>query len=123
MAFQLLPSQLDGVEDVTQLLLHIDFFVQPLHITWLLKRVREVRSFGGKHLHFHVHRLGDDENVGEDDGCIKEVSVSPNGLQSDLCGQLRSAAALEEVVLFSQRAEFYRFRRWGVSTSWQRVAG
>ena len=46
----------------------------------------EVRTDSAEHLDLHSHGLGDDEDVGEDDGGVEEAVEAPNGLHGDFAG-------------------------------------
>jgi hypothetical protein len=56
-----------------------------------------VRPLLVDHLHGHAHGLGDDQNVGENDGGIKETAEALNRLQRQGGGDLWASAALEEI--------------------------
>jgi hypothetical protein len=56
-----------------------------------------VRALLLNHLNGHTHCLGNDKNVGEDDGGIDETCESANRLEGDFGCDFRVAAAFEEV--------------------------
>jgi hypothetical protein len=56
-----------------------------------------VRTLLVDHLDGHAHSLGDDENVGEDDGSVEETGVALDGLEGDCRSDLGVTAAFEEV--------------------------
>lgn len=49
------------------------------------------------HLDRHAHGLGDDEDVGEDDGGVDQAGVALNGLEGQGRGDLGVAADFKEV--------------------------
>jgi hypothetical protein len=64
-----------------------------------LERLREVRALLVHHLDDHAHGLGYHEDVGEDDGRVEQAGEALDRLQGQGGGDLRVAAALEEVAL------------------------
>ena len=60
--------------------------LQILHVFGDIERFRE--DGAGVHEHLHAHGLGDDEDVGEDDGGIDKAWITIDGLQGDLCCEL-----------------------------------
>lgn len=82
-ALELLTGQGDGLVDVVQLLgdVHIPReHLGVLAIVGRLKGVWEVRALLVDHLNDHAHGLGDDKNVGEDDGGVKQAIEAVDGL-------------------------------------------
>ena len=65
----------------------------------------DVEGFGedgaGVHEDLHAKGLGDDEDVGEDDGGIK-LWIAVDGLQGDLCRELWILAYLKKVVFLAK---------------------
>lgn len=99
-ARQLLPRQGNGLVDVVEISSHIDLAAENLFVLsvgWVLERVREMRSLLVHHLDLHAHGLGDDEDVGEDDGGVQQALESLDRLQRQGGGNLGVSAALEEV--------------------------
>lgn len=101
-ALQLLPRQGDGLVDVVQLLGDVDVALQDLLVLLVVgrpERVREVRALLVHHLDYHAHGLGYHEDVGEDDGGVEEAGEALDRLEGQGGGNLRVAAALEEVTV------------------------
>lgn len=99
---QLLPRQRDGLVDVVQLLGDVDVALQDLLVLLVVgrpERGREVRALLVHHLDDHAHGLRYHEDVGEDDGRVEEAGEALDRLQGQGGGDLRVAAALEEVTV------------------------
>jgi hypothetical protein len=118
-ARQLLPRQSNGLVDVVELGGHVELSVEDLFVLsvgWGLERVREVRSLLVHHLDLHAQGLGDDEDVGEDDGSVQQALESLDWLQRQGGGDLGVSAALKEV------ARALGFMILGqVATSWENI--
>jgi hypothetical protein len=100
-ATELLSGHCDGLVNVIQRLLDVDFSFHDFLVLLVVgghERVGEVRSFLVDHDDLHTHGLRNDEDVGEDDGAINETFVTINRLQSQGRGNLGRTTALEEVV-------------------------
>lgn len=101
-ARQLRPGQRNGLVDVVELLGDVDVLLEHLGVLAIRggqQGFREVRALLVDHLDRHAQGLGDDEDVGEDDGGIDEAGEALNGLQGERRGHLGVPAALEEVAL------------------------
>lgn len=99
-ARQLLPRKRNGLVDVVELGSDVDLAAENLFVLSIkrvLERVREVRSLLVHHLDLHAHGLGDDEDVGEDDGGVHQALEPLDRLQRQGGGDLGVSAALEEV--------------------------
>lgn len=99
---QLAAGEGDGLVDIAQLVGHVDGAVHDLLVLLVigaLEGFREVRALLVDHLDDHTHGLGDDEDVGEDDGGVDEAGKALDGLQGQRRGDLWVAAALEEVAV------------------------
>lgn len=97
---QLLAGQGDGLVDVVELLGDVDVALHDLGVLAVgrgAQGVGEVRALLVDHLDGHAHGLGDDEDVGEDDGSVEEAGIALDGLQGQGGGDLGVAAALEEI--------------------------
>ena len=64
-----------------------------------LQRIGEMRTLLVDHLNDHAHSLGDDEDVGEDDGSIEQTGEALNRLQRQGRGDLGIATAFEEIAV------------------------
>lgn len=99
-----MPRARDRGEDVAELRVDVDVRAQAGDVRGRVQRLGEERA--RVHLDGHPHRLGDDEDVAEDDRGVEEACVSPNGLQRHLGGELWCAADLEEAVFCAYFTEF-----------------
>ena len=101
-AGQLVPRHGDGLVDVVELARDVDLLVEDLAVLRVLGGLEGLGEVGAllvDHLDRHAHGLGDHEDVGEDDGGVDQAGESVDGLEGDLRGDLRVAAAGEEVAV------------------------
>lgn len=56
-AFYSVAGERDGLEDVTQLLVHVHFGAQTLQVLGFLQGLRECGTFASYHLDLHTHGL------------------------------------------------------------------
>lgn len=99
-ALQLLPRQRDSLVYIVELLCDVDVPVHDLgvlSVVGVLEGVGEVRPLLVDHLDCHAHGLGDDQDVGEDNGGIDESGEALNGLEGQGRSDLGVPAAGEEV--------------------------
>lgn len=99
-ASQLLSRQSNSLVHVTQFLSDVNRAVHHLAVLlvlWGAQRVGEVRSLALEHLNYHAHGLGDDEDIGEDNGSVDETSKAIDWLEGQGRGNLGIAAAFEKV--------------------------
>lgn len=99
-AVELLAGEGDGLVDVVQLLGHVDVALHELGVLAVAGRAQRVGEVGAllvDHLDRHAHGLGDDEDVGEDDGGVDQAGVALNGLEGQGRGDLGVAADFKEV--------------------------
>jgi hypothetical protein len=100
-AIELLSGHSDGLVNVIQGLLDVDFSFHDFLVLLVVgghERVGEMGALLVNHDDLHAHGLRNDEDVGEDDGAIDEAGVTINRLQSQGRGNLGRTTALEEVV-------------------------
>ena len=101
-AVELLPSERDGLVDVVQALLHIHLSFHDLCVLGIFRVhewVGEMRALAVQHNDLHSHGLGNNQDVGEDDGGIDQALEAVNRLQSEVGCNFGVAAAFEEVLL------------------------
>src|SRR5690606_24096951 len=87
-------------EDIVQFLLDVDSEVEHfviLAVAGVQQGTGEMWALLVNHLDGHTQGLGDDKDIGKDDGGIDETRVTLDGLQSERRGDLRVPTALEEV--------------------------
>lgn len=83
-ASQLLPRQGDCLVDVVELGGNVHLSAEHLlvlPVRWALQRVGEMGTLLVHHLHLHAHGLGNDEDIGEDDGGVQQALEALDGLQ------------------------------------------
>lgn len=99
-ACQLLPCQGDTLVNVAQFLGNVNTAVHYLPILlvlWGSQRIGEVRSLAFQHFNNHAHGLGNDEDVGEDNGGVDEAGKPIDWLQGQGGSNFGIAAAFEKV--------------------------
>lgn len=99
-AGQLRPRQGNGLVDVAEPVSDVDGLLQDSPVLGVgggLEGVGKVRALLVHHLNLHAHGLGNDEDVGEDDGGVEQAGIPFDGLQRQRRRHLGVAAALEEV--------------------------
>ena len=107
-----LPRKRERLEYVPQLFPYVHLARQLLEVLGCVQRVGEVRAW--VHDHIHTHGLRHDEDVGEDDGCIEQAGVPPDGLHGDLGCEMRRTAYLEKFVAFTGFSELLGWFGLGV---------
>jgi hypothetical protein len=99
------PGLGDGSKDVSKLFVDIHLLLELLDISWGIERLGEGRA--GSHEDFHTHRLGNDEDVAEDDGCVQQAFISSNRLQGNLFGQVWRPTDFEKFMRFAHFPELF----------------
>ena len=100
----------DGVEDVTEFLVHVDVLAKTRDICGRIEGSGEERRW--VHEDLHAHGLRDDEDVAEDYRCVDEAQIPPDWLERDLARKRRCPAYLKKLVFSPDGAELCTFR-WG----------
>jgi len=95
----------DGVVHVAESLVDGHGGVDALDVLEGAQGVGEAGALAFEHLHLEAERLGDDEDVGEDDGGV-QLGEAVDGLHGDGHREGGRAADLKEGVLFAHGLEF-----------------
>ena len=93
----------DGVKDVAEFLVYVDVLAKTHDICGRVERSGEGRC--RVHDNLQAHGLRDNEDVTEDDRCVDETCIPPDGLERDLARKRRCPADVKKLMLSPDSTE------------------